>query len=439
MPYLTPEDIPEERECRALLIPANTDWLAIVSGALTELVKSYNWEQGGAVTVAEATAAMQVMIDTYYEGCVGGGCVLPEGQAPIRVGVNGHVEQLIDDVWTDPTGDYTIPPIPEREGGTEEDQICLAAKNAVNVLEELYEQVTDSFDAELTVDEAISALVIFIGTLPFMVAFAPIAASILIFLAPIFAAFYSLMEYLTSDLWTAEFSRNLICILNDCANNDDGVVTFDWECFNNALEAQVDDYGLSETQLRLFVQIGYLLSVIGGVDALNAAGSSTELTDDDCEFCGEEKFCIEIISPIEGLDPIVDCTGNPNTWNQGFQVVLNDAGTSGIFQIDHLEMDVQYTGAGTPPGEAYFVRSDTNCGFTDYETAGVAAAGVQHFTYDPPDWDSGVNRVSFYASCSNNESNSMGNVLQIKRIKIVGHALAAMPEYIDNFVDYNCL
>jgi len=52
--------------CRPLSIPNDTAWLALVSGALTELTKPWNWQLDGAVTVDEACAAMQAMIDNYY-------------------------------------------------------------------------------------------------------------------------------------------------------------------------------------------------------------------------------------------------------------------------------------------------------------------------------------------------------------------------------------
>lgn len=40
----------------------------------------------------------------------------------------------------------------------------------------------------------------------------------------------------------------------------------------------------------MFAQIEYLLLVIGGVDALNAAGATTAITDDDCSAC-ETTWC----------------------------------------------------------------------------------------------------------------------------------------------------
>jgi hypothetical protein len=66
MPWLTPDSIPEGGVCRPLFIPADGTWLALVSGALTELTKSYNWEKFGALTVEETIAQMQTIVDNYY-------------------------------------------------------------------------------------------------------------------------------------------------------------------------------------------------------------------------------------------------------------------------------------------------------------------------------------------------------------------------------------
>lgn len=435
MPYLTPDEIPESATCRTLLIPSSSDWLAIVSGALTELTKSYNWQQQGSVTVDEAIAVMSAMIDEYYTGCTS--CVLPMGQRPIRVSHTGHVEELIGDEWVEPEGDYAIPPITAREEGTEADQICLAAKNAVNVLEMLYEQVSEYFAAELSEAEAILAFVEFVGT-TLGIAFAPITAAILIFALPIFAIFFAMMQYLTADLWDEDFSNNLICILTDCAENTAGVVTFDWDCFMEKLNAQVNNFLLSETQLRLNVQIGYLLSVIGGVDALNTAGATTEITNDDCSFC-EPTFCIEIPYPEEGVTPATNtCAGGQGQWYYQVQIALNEVGSSSLYQIDHIEMDVVYTGSGIPAGNIYFSRGNVNCTFEEFYHVGESAPGTVLYELDPVDMYTQVNRIFFLASCSNNESNSMGATLQITRIRIEGHAITQLPDRILDFVGYYC-
>lgn len=46
--------------CRRIRIPAQTDWLALVNGALTTLVQDWNWEQFGTSTIDET-------IQTFYQ------------------------------------------------------------------------------------------------------------------------------------------------------------------------------------------------------------------------------------------------------------------------------------------------------------------------------------------------------------------------------------
>jgi len=284
VPYLTPEDLPEERECRALFIPANSDWLAIVSGALTELVKTYNWQQEGAVTVEDAIDAMQEMINSYYDGCPED-CDLPEGGSIIRLTEDGHIEVLQDGEWVTPEeGDYYIPPPEAREGGEPEDQICLAAKNAVNVLEQMYESLSESWAESLSTAEALTDMIAVAVTLVGF-EFAPIAFGIAAFVVGLLRQLYTALEYLGADLWTEDFSRQMICFLIPCATNTDGVVTFDWDCFVNKLNSLADDFMLSEVQIRLYLQVSYMMWFIGGVDGLNLAGRTTEITDDFCD-CG---------------------------------------------------------------------------------------------------------------------------------------------------------
>lgn len=300
MPYLTPDEIPEERDCRALSIPASTDWLAIVSGALTELTKTYNWEQQGSVTVDEAVAAMQTMIDAYYEGCASGTCMLPGGYHATRINAAGHLEILNDSgEWVDATGDYTYPAITPREGGTEQDQICLAAANCANVFELAYEQITEAYAGEISEAEALSALIEwFIITVGGEAA--PFAFAIAMFLLPIFVLAYSALNYLTADLWTDQFTQQFVCLLVNCATNTDGVITFDWDCVEHALYATTYSAGLSEVQLRLYMQINFIIWSLGGVDALNAAGATTAITEYDCGGCsGCEDYAELWVSELD--------------------------------------------------------------------------------------------------------------------------------------------
>lgn len=281
MPWLTPDSIPEDDDCRPLSIPASTDWLALVSGALTELTKPYNWQQGGALTVQETVDKMQSIVDAYYSSpCAM--CMTPGGYRVVRISPGGHVEELDPSGnWVDGTDEYHIPPPEARTDGTPPDQICLAAKNAVNVLEQLYENLTDSWNNDLDDAEAVTAFIL--GAIALVgFEFAPITWGIVAFLTPVFTALYSALEFLGADLWDDNVSKQITCFLVDCALNTDGVVTFDWDCFNAHLNSLADDFGLGDDQLRLYLQIGFMLYFIGGVDGLNLAGRTTEITDDEC-------------------------------------------------------------------------------------------------------------------------------------------------------------
>jgi len=290
MPWLTPDNIPEDDTCRPLSIPADSVWLALVSGALTELTQKYNWQKFGTLTVAETVARMQLIVDGYYDDpCAG--CSLPEGGRIIRIGLHGLMEELGDDgAWHDPSGDYVIPPPDARSGGTPPDQNCLAAKNAVNVLQQLYENLSESWASHLSEAEAgtefIIAAVAVIGF-----EFAPITFGIVAFMEVVFAALYTALEYLGADLWDSAFTEQITCFLFDCASNEAGVVSFDWDCFMAHLNSLTDSFGLSEIQLRLYLQVAYILYFIGGVNGLNLAGGTTAITSGSCDGC--TPWCYE--------------------------------------------------------------------------------------------------------------------------------------------------
>lgn len=292
MPYLTPQELPETDICRSLSIPDNTEWLAFFGGVLTELTKTYNWEFSGGLTVDETVDKMQDIVDAYYESLCGT-CTTPGGYRIIRVNSQGHVEELNElGEWQDATGEYHIPLPEPREGGTEQDQICLAAKNSVNVLEQLYENLTDSWNSHLDEAEAQTAFILgLIALVGFE--FAPITWGIVAFMTAVFSALYTTLEFIGADLWDSAVSEQIECFLIECATNTDGVVTFDYECFTDKLNSLTDTFSLTEDQLRLYLQISFMLYFIGGMDGLNLAGATTAITDADCSFC-DPAWCIRI-------------------------------------------------------------------------------------------------------------------------------------------------
>lgn len=282
MPYLTPDSIPEDGDCRPLSIPASSEWFALVSGALTELLKPYNWVQFGAVSVEDTIARFQVMVDQYYEGGCGG-CELPEGGAILRLGLDGEVEQLIDGTWTTPTGDYVIPPPDARTEPTADERRCLAAANAENVLKLMYEDVTDSFGSSLGTLEALASLALFVVTLiapPVSLAVRALGLAAL----GVWQLAFDTAEFVTADFWTTNFSNDLRCALLRHSIDTSGVVTFDFDAVNGELLSQVEWFDPSLASFALAAQVRWLLGQIGS-GGLNLAGATTAVTSFDCDIC----------------------------------------------------------------------------------------------------------------------------------------------------------
>lgn len=67
MPYLTPlGDVPTGLQCRPVFIPSGTEFLALVTGALSELTKPQNWQQSaGGLDVETVTQVFEAMLDAY--------------------------------------------------------------------------------------------------------------------------------------------------------------------------------------------------------------------------------------------------------------------------------------------------------------------------------------------------------------------------------------
>jgi len=345
VPYLTPDSIPEDDDCRPLSIPADSVWLALFGGALTELTKPYNWQQFGALTVDQTVAKMEEIIAAWYNvPCAV--CMTPGGYRVIRINAIGQLEQLnAEGEWEPATDEYYIPPPAAREGGTAPDQNCLAAKNATNALRTLYEGLSESWNNDLNENEAITALIaLAVATIGF--AFAPITWAVAAFFLAVFEVLYAGLRYVTADLWDDAVSDQITCFLLDCAINTDGVVTFDWECFNEHLNSLADSFGLSEVQLRFYVQIGYLLYFIGGADGLNLAGATTEITDDDCTMC-DEPWCYTFDFTVDDGSFVLQYPPAGGLWvdGVGWQSTYYDNEGGGVYRFLQITR-----GVGVPPG-----------------------------------------------------------------------------------------
>lgn len=285
--FPTPNSVPDESGYTVFRFPNDNEWVGLLLGAAQLLTKAYNFYQWGELTPDEAAAAWQVIVDQApYNGCP---ATLPGGGRIIRLNhLTGRLEELGDDgEWSEPSGDYAVPPVTPREGGTPQDQRCLAAANAAHVLEVLYESITDSISHDLEAAEAYTALVAaFVAAVGWE--FAPIAFALAAFFLVVFEVVYEIVKVLAADVWDGTFTATLKCALYDCSDDTDGVVTFDWTCVRNKLAEGTD--ALNFDQLRLFNQLNFIIQVIGGADGLNLAGATTSIDTADCSDC-EGSWC----------------------------------------------------------------------------------------------------------------------------------------------------
>lgn len=284
MPYLTPETLPLTHECRRLLIPDSPEWLAIVSGALTELTLKWNWQEKG-ISVDDAIQAAYAIVDSYYnQPCTDpDACTTEEDTRVIRLVPGGEWQELINGTWQTPEGDYEIEPTPARSESSEIDRLCLASKNSVNSLKALYEEVTDAFDEFGAIEPVIAALLAGIGAV--VAAFVSVAAAAFVALGAFaIEQFFQLLGSISYDLWSEDFEEMLYCIFLNNASNDDGVTHFDYDAIVADLNEEMNGLSLDFQRKQLALQVLYLLSIIGK-PGIEWAGTTTAVTDDDCSEC----------------------------------------------------------------------------------------------------------------------------------------------------------
>jgi hypothetical protein len=247
------------------------------------------------MTPDEAASIMSASFEAFVASdCEGGSTEcppiqLPGGQKLWRISpVSGHWEVLdpeFGETWAEPTGGEAIPYPPEaRPEEDEASRKCAAATNAINVLEQLYSDVVTSASADLDAYQAATNLAAAAAAL--LGSFMSLPALGIIALAEaIFNAFYELAGAIAVDLWDADFSADLTCVLANQATEVDGVVTFDYFGFNQAILEQT---WVDRDYLILVAQVLYLTSIIGP-DGLNLAGATTAV-EGNCSGCG--TWCV---------------------------------------------------------------------------------------------------------------------------------------------------
>lgn len=348
-PFLTPSSTSEETQCRTIVTPNNKEWLGVFNSALLEMLNPYNWEQVNDtdLTIDEAIAIVAPILTGFFNtpdcGGTGDPCTLPDlDTPPFRIGVNGRFEMLDPTTgeWSEPTGEYTIPPTPEREESTPFDRKCAAASNAANVMFLCYEAITDEIalggDTLQVAAAFVAALVTAVGG---WIA-APVYAIIQLSIA-LFQGIVEILQVLGGDVWTSDFNTKLKCALLECATSVGDVVEFDLLCLKEQLwtEPNISDPDWFY-DMQLFAQISFLIDIIGA-DGLNAAGATTGITVFDCDDCG--GWCYEFDFALGEL-------GWTPRDNNAIYAVYTGTGWRGVnggtgynFGVERLFTDVQLT------------------------------------------------------------------------------------------------
>lgn len=196
---------------------------------------------------------------------------------PVLIQLGGGVIGIVmpdDTVIPTATGDPTYDgrehaPPPAPRGGSETDNKCIAAANAVNVLVSLHATVMRQIDVpdELSIAAAIAGLLISLLFLPIAIGLIIIAIGGLLTIA----------GALTYGDFDSDTQDQLRCILDCAATDTAGVVTFDFASVQsqvNALSGGLD----------IWAAISKYLDIIGE-SGLNLAGATTAITSADCSDC----------------------------------------------------------------------------------------------------------------------------------------------------------
>lgn len=142
MPFLTGNSTSPGYACRILRIPGDLQFMMAVTGALRELVFSYNWEEFGEMTPEECAAAALEMFEDFVEAkCMIVGAIfptlihpdnLPDWLLPLTGGTYNRADypelwQVIDNILPQLTTEtqFTLPnlaentrlPVPSGSGG----------------------------------------------------------------------------------------------------------------------------------------------------------------------------------------------------------------------------------------------------------------------------------------------------------------------------------
>lgn len=320
--FLTPVDVPTDVVCRTLHVPNSLAWLGIFNKALLATTLHYNWSDDvpGNMTREDAAEAARVVVRDFLDGSLNCElCLQPDGEPIVRLNSLGEWE-VLDGTWVPPSGDYAIPAYTARTETTAEERKCLAAKNAVDVLAQTYEEMTDVASQNLDTAESILSIGAFIAAIIVAPIGALAVAGMLVVIKAVEFAL-AITEFVTEDVWTTEYTEALVCTFLNNAIDTAGVVTFDFAQMQIDVLEMAIVFDLTLRQQQLAVQVNFMLEILG-VEGINLAGETTAITDSDCSYCGSEcpgltDWCVTLFA---------QAAQNPG----GFTPTSTEWGTHGV-------------------------------------------------------------------------------------------------------------
>ena len=330
---------------------------------------------------------------------------------PVLIQLGGGVVGVVmpdDTVVPTPTGDPTYDgrehaPPPAPRGGSETDNKCTAAANAVNTLLALHATVARliSVPDALTIAVAVAGLLI-------SLLFIPIAVGIIV--AIIAGGAMTIFAALTYGDFDSTVQHDLQCILDCNATDTDGVVTFNFDAVKSAVGDNIE-------ALNIWAAIDKYLDIIGE-SGLNLAGATTAITSADCSDCGceepdtwsktwdwqttdysgETDTTISIGAWVSGQGiESADVPADHNYASSEFVVVGHWSAGNEPTTIDHYEMDVYRPASGSDQdiqiGAVTYIHPLSGTGeihvsgdgsFYDHSTENTTTHTFQNFTSNGP-------------------------------------------------------
>lgn len=420
--FLTPPTLPEDTQCRGLVIPASKEWLGLFSDALLELTYSRNFEQVNNTDLTPDEVA-NLCYTTYLawldSTCGGGAAVptLPELDSPIyrRNPTTGRWEYLNNGEWVEPTGDDAIPEPEPREEPTEAEKKCGAASNAAHALRELYSAILGVYDDELSTAVNQANIAFQVAT-AIGAAFGPVSASFLALSDFAWTVFTQALAEITNDDWSDEFEELLVCILQGAATEADGVVTFDFFTVNSELVGFV--LPVIDEFVRVRWQVWYLLQCIGE-QGLNDAGGATAV-EGDCVTC--DTWCVTLTPAAFGFAPgngetFIDSNGWLTTPSGGFrQAYATLAVDTSQCVIKRVGFAVVGNGASTATLQVQAQPSDGPVVGTWY-SQGMTGFPIGRTSDDNSTWGTNSDATTVHVYMSND---NYGYAPQIRQVYIYG-------------------